>query len=124
MNKEEYISEIDDIMEDVKSRVFIVTIKKIKKLEFNKGIILGLDLQDKSGKILGIFIANKCDEDLKKIKIFAINKEYKVKGNVFFITKDKMKDLLASDKEVINKLKIKENDKILAIRNIEELSKK
>ena len=59
----EYISEIDDVIDERKNVNFIATIIKIKKVEINKAIIVELNLKDDSGTILGVFVGKKNNSD-------------------------------------------------------------
>ena len=57
--KDEYVVKIADIMSDIKSINLEVNVTEIKKFEFNKGIIMALNLKDESGFLLGFLIVNK-----------------------------------------------------------------
>ncbi len=113
----EYISEIDES----KNVNFIATIIKIQKVEINKAIIVGLNLKDNSGTILGIFVGKKNNsEAIKIINNFKINKKYKINGNIIIIDQQAINEL-ESDKLIFKKLNVKDGDKTLAIRKIEEI---
>ena len=117
----EYISEIDDVIDERKNVNFIATIIKIKKVEINKAIIVGLNLKDDSGTILGVFVGKKNNSDaIKIINNFEINKKYKINGNIIIIDQQAINEL-ESDKLIFKRLNVKDGDKTLAIRKIEEI---
>lgn len=123
MNKDEYITKIANIMSDIKFINLEVTITKIKKFEFNKGIITALNLKDESGSLIGFLIVNRDDNNnLKIIKDLEINKIYKVQGNVFIITNNIYEELNNDEKEIFNELNIKISDKIIGISQIKKIN--
>ncbi len=122
MNNDEYITKIADIMSDIKAINLEVTITDIKKFEFKNGTIVALDLKDASDSLLGFLIVNRDDNNnLKIIEDLEVNKLYKAQGNVFIITNNIYEELNNDEKEIFNKLNINIDDKILAIRKIEEI---
>ncbi len=121
---EEYISEIDDVIEECKYVNFIATITKIQKIELKKGIVVGLNLKDDSGIIIGIFIAPKNNNDaILKIKSFEINKKYKINGDINIVDNQALNEFEV-DKLIFKKFNVKAGDKTLAIRTIEEIGEK
>ena len=113
----EYISEIDES----KNVNFIATIIKIQLVYIKYSLLVSLNLKDNSGTILGIFVGKKNNsEAIKIINNFKINKKYKINGNIIIIDQQAINEL-ESDKLIFKKLNVKDGDKTLAIRKIEEI---
>ena len=120
----EYISEIADVIEECQKVNFIATITKIQKVELKKAIVVGLNLKDDSGTILGMFVAPKNNNDaILKIKNCKINKKYKINGDIIIVDNQAINEF-ASDKLIFKKFNVKAGDKTLAIRKIEEIGEK
>ena len=124
LKSEEYISEIDDVIEECKYVNFIATITKIQKIELKKAIVVGLNLKDDSGTIIGIFITPKNNNDaILKIKSFEIDKKYKINGDIIIVDNQSLNEFEV-DKLIFKKFNVKAGDKTLAIRTIEEIGEK
>ena len=128
MNKEdlkdtEYISKIDDIVDEIKDVSLILTVTKIQKVEIERAIIVGLNLKDESGTILGIFVGKRKNDDvIKTIKNFDVDKKYKIKGNIIIIDKHAISEFTPIDELVFKKFNVKVDDKTIAIKEIEKIS--
>ncbi len=98
-----YITNIDDIMTEIKDITIESKILDIKKLEFDKEIMVFLLLKDKTGTISSLLVGNR-DGDFKKLLAdLNINHNYLFKGDTLILReppedlifiKDKIKDFV------------------------------
>ena len=86
IDSNEYISNIDDIVDEIKNITIKARIIGIKRLEFKKGIIVTLIIEDNSGSIPAIMIGNREEEFKNIIKSLEIGQVYLFQGNTMILS--------------------------------------
>ena len=119
-----YISEINNIVEDIRDITLEVKVEKYKIFELKNVILTILHLEDKNGKICALLAGSRDDEDFKKIiNCIGINCYYRIRGSISFFNKEMYEDL---DNMLGNDINIKDyliGDKLLIITGIQNISK-
>ena len=115
-NSYEYISNIDDVIDEIKDITFKATIIKMKKLEFKQGIIVALTIKDNTATMPAILIGNRGDEFKKNVNNIVINDNYIITGNTK-ILKDPNDEELDIIKSKLSNI-INVGDIFLAIKTI------
>ena len=89
-----YISEINNIVEDIRDITLEVKVEKYKIFELKNVILTILHLEDKNGKICALLAGSRDDEDFKKIiNCIGINCYYRIRGSISFFNKEMYEDL-------------------------------
>lgn len=120
IDSNEYISNIDDIVDEIKNITIKARIKGIKRLEFKHGIIVALTIEDNSGAIPAIMIGNR-DEDFKNIiKGLEIGKVYLFQGNTMILSDPNDNELDIIKNKLSNVIKV--GNMFLAVKAIQKES--
>ena len=91
---DDYISKINDIVENVRDITLEVKVDKYKIFELKNIILTILHLEDKTGKICALLAGSRDDEDLKKIiNHIGINNYYRLRGSISTLNEDMYEDL-------------------------------
>ena len=112
-----YISKINDFKENCEDILLEVTVKDIKKYQFNHGAIIFLKLEDKTSSLYG-FTQIKKDKLEEFDKMIKINNKYIVNGDILIFNDELIKELDESELELFTNLNIKTNDLVLGIKKI------
>lgn len=118
IDSNEYISNIDDIVDEIKNITIKARIKGIKRLEFKKGIIVTLIIEDNSGAIPAIMIGNREEEFKNIIKSLEIGQVYLFQGNTMILSDPNDNELDIIKNKLSNIIKV--GDMFLAVKAIQK----
>lgn len=120
----DYISKINNIVENVRDIVLEVKVDKYKIFELKDIILIILHLEDKTGKICALLAGDRDDEGFKKIvRHIGINSYCRVRGSISFLDEDMYEDLDDMFNDDINLKDYFIGDKLLSIKGIQNISK-
>ena len=116
VDSNQYITNINEIADEINDLTLKVSIIDIKKWEFKNEIIVGLKLKDNSGLIPALLVGNNDDEFKHIIQKLVINKVYLIKGSSIILRENNENE----DNMIKNKINeiIKVNDMFVAITAI------
>ncbi len=120
IDSNEYISNIDDIVDEIKNITIKARIKGIKRLEFKQGIIVALNIEDNSGTIPAIMIGNREEEFKNIIKSLEIGQVYLFQGNTMILSDPNDNELDIIKNKLSNIIKV--GDMFLAVKAIQKES--
>ena len=118
---DDYITKINDIVDEVKNVTLKVVIAEVKKFEFKNGIMLCLKLKDDGGTISGILIGNRNKEVMDIINNLKRNKTYLVKGNAVILRDPNDKELNFIKDKISSFIKV--GDMFIAIKALKEINR-
>ncbi len=120
ISEDEYISNINDIMGEVKNITLKATIIAIKKLELKEGIIVGLKLKDKNGIMPALLLGSRDTEFKNLLKELSLNEVYLIKGNTLILKEPNEKELDIIKNYLTDIINV--GDIFLAIRSIKKVN--
>ena len=120
VNSDSYVSNIEDIVGEVKNIILKVTIIDIFKLELEDGIIVVLRLKDNSGMISAILVVDRESDYKEFINNISANNMYLVKGNSVILREPTDNDLDIIKEKLKGIINI--NDIYLVITSIQKIN--
>ena len=120
VNSDSYVSNIEDIVGEVKNIILKVTIIDIFKLELEDGIIVVLRLKDNSGMISAILAVDRESDYKEFINNISANNMYLVKGNSVILREPTDNDLDIIKEKLKGIINI--NDIYLVITSIQKIN--